>query len=187
MTMLIDPAVILNSLITPMKSIADRVSLEIETSGAIERLDQNVRQMLHELGDQLIEATLRRLGNRIRFEREIPCCSCGGERSFKQMRPVRIRTSLTGTKLSVPSPYIICASCNKGELWLRELLRLDEDGCTPFLQELCIEAGTIEPYESAAEGVLKTFAGVSMSSSKVHKLCVQVGQIAQELMREGEL
>jgi hypothetical protein len=146
-----------------------------------------VRQGLHELGDRLIQDVLRQLGNRIRFEQEIPDCRCGKSRFFKQMRPLRIRTALTGTVLSVPSPYIICDSCKEGQLWLREILQLDEDGCTPFLQELSIEAGTIEPYEPAAEQVLNKFAGVELSSSKIHTLCVEAGQVAEELMKAGEL
>jgi hypothetical protein len=170
-----------------MQSISQRISEEICDFGSSDRIDEVVRQQMHELGDQLIQCVLRDLGNRIRFEQHPPHCACGGERYFKQMRPLRIRTALTGRQLVVPSPYLLCENCNEGQLWLRELLHLDEDGCTPFLQELAIEAGTIEPFEPAAEHVLKKFAEVDMSGSKVHTLCLDAGQVADELMREGEL
>ncbi len=115
------------------------------------------------------------------------CRECGEAMAFKQNRPTRIRSVLGGRPEVASGPYFLCRDCGVGRQPLREALGLDVDGFTPALREMSILAGVIEPFESAAEQVLSTIGGVSVSGSKVHTLCEGAGDTALELLEQGEV
>lgn len=159
----------------------------------LRRLDAEVRDAVHRIGERVLAAAYEQVGGWLRSEsrrsrqESLPTCGCGRRMRFKQMRPCSVRTALTGLPMDVRSPYYVCDHCRTGALGLRRELDLDDDGFTPELRDLAVRAGVLEPFESAATDVLARFACVSVSSSKVHSLCQDAGETACELMDAGEL
>lgn len=89
--------------------------------------------------------------------------------------------------MEVPSPQLVCGDCRRGILSLRGALGLDADGFMRGLREMSVRAGALEPFESAAEEVLGRLAGVSVSGSKIHELCLFAGERACRMIEEGAL
>jgi len=143
-------------------------------------LDERLNGSLAQLGDRLARAAYAQIGAGLRARQrrgETPACpQCGQHTRFKQSRSLTVRTALTGSGLKVSSPYSICESCRLGVYELRDALRLDSDGLTPTLRALAISAGTLEPFEAASTQLLERFAGVTLSGSKIHQLCVDAGE-----------
>jgi len=153
------------------------------------RLDEFVREVFLELGDLVLQEVFRHIGNSVRFTDESrPECSCCGQPlEFKQMRKMPFRSSLTGKEREIKSPLMVCKNCHTGSLWMRELLDLDRDGFMQRLRELSVKAGAIETFEGASEEIMADMVGVKVSGSKIHTLCQDAGQTAEELMYEGSL
>jgi hypothetical protein len=178
------------------KSITDVIAVEAEKvademyealcGGAAERIDEVVRTVVLALGETAISAALKRCES-VEKERYIRCPECGEQMRFRQRRPMVLRTGLTGQPRQVIFAYFICADCHVGTMGLRQMLRLDEDGFTPFLRELSTRAGTIEPFESASTELLGATAGVAVSGSKVHSLSAKAGEVALALCEDGLL
>ena len=58
---------------------------------------------------------------------EPACPKCGEAMSFKQNRPIRIRSVLSGQPAVAEGPYFLCWDCGVGRQPLRECLGLDSD------------------------------------------------------------
>lgn len=159
---------------------------ETLSGGAPDDVDRVVRTGVLDLGEALLAEGLRQFSDSLKPTP--PCCPrCNKPMRFKQTRSLVVRTALTGKGHGCRSPYFLCDECHLGVMGLRKALCLDDDGFTPFLRELSIRAGAIEPFESASDELLHTMAGVTVSGSKVHSLCADAGAAAQELGVSGEL
>lgn len=166
--------------------------VEAVGGGDVARLDEHIRRAVGELGDQLVQATLQQVGDRLRADqrkrgRTPPCPDCGAPTRFKQSRPLVVRTALTAKPLEVTSPYSVCGDCRVGVMALRETLDLDSDGLTPTLRGLAVLAGTLEPFETASSCVLEKLAGVSLSGTKIHRLCGEAGERLTSQLERGPL
>jgi hypothetical protein len=150
-------------------------------------LDLAIREALHEGGEAVVRVGVEEIGRRGRCGDGPVCAKCGKAMRFKQMRPMQLRTVLTGEPVKVQSPYWFCDDCGVGVVGLRDRLHLDRDGFTPGLREICARAGAAEPFEQAAEENLRRMAGVSVSGTKVHTVCQETGAVAEELMQAGSL
>lgn len=141
-----------------------------------------------ELGETVVRTAAVARARRTRKTKPVAKCDkCDDEMAFKQLRPIIVRTELTGGAEAAPSAYYVCKRCHLGRMELRTALGLDGDGFTPGLRELAVRAGTVEPFEAAAEELLQRVAGVDVSKTKVHRLCQSAGSQAWTLMAEGTL
>lgn len=188
MEKLIDRAALRKTLMAKGEALVDRVvSLLCDGEGR-RRADRVVREAVLELGADVLSEGLRQLGHGLRHREEPPDCEqCGGPTRFKQMRQLQVRTVLDGKPRAVASPYLKCTECGAGTLWIRRELGLDRDGFMPALREMAVTAGAIEPFESAAERLLRDVGGVDVSSTKTHELCIEAGEVARTLMADGAL
>lgn len=171
-------------------AVVDQVLAELfsatEDRGDFKHFDRDFRDIWLRKGDQLFAGLADEVGRRLRVTR--PCCpACGDAMRFKQMRPLQLRTTLTGVPGTATSPYFVCDRCRGGHLVLRDALGLDREGMTPALRERAVLAGTVEPFESASESLLKDLAGIHVSGSAIHELCGQTGAKVEEVERRGEL
>ena len=125
--------------------ITGKLNAAIEQKG-LTRLDETARALFIELGDLVLQEMLLQIGNEVRYSEEPrPVCSCCGEPlQFKQMRKMPVRSALTGKRLEIKSPMMVCERCHTGVLWMRELMDLDRDGFTQRLRELSVKAGVLE-------------------------------------------
>ena len=189
MGIMLENSAVCNILLEKGRLVVERLFAALENGEQMSRVDEVARKLWLELGEDILQAMLIELGRQIRHsDKPKPRCSrCAQPRRFKQMRSLKVRTALTGTEREIPSPMMVCDQCSTSVLWMRELLDLDEDGFTPRLRELSVGAGTIEPFEAAAEEVLANMVGVKVSGSKIHSLCQTAGAHAEQLMEQGQL
>lgn len=182
---IVDRAHLRNAVESQIQALVADVSQSVEAGTQVRELDEFIRGRVLEIGAELHRAAVdefARLCRRAVADKAPSCPSCGGEMRFKQMRKMTVRTVLDGRPRRVGSPYCFCGGCRVGVLVARQRLALDESGLTPTLRKLAVLAGTIEPFESASTDVLKRFARVEMSSSKIHDLCLEEGARADERM-----
>jgi len=157
-----------------------------EERGDFRHFDRDFREIWLRKGEELFAGLADEVGRRLRNS-QASCPTCGDSMRFKQMRPLQLRTTLTGVPETANSPYFICDRCHSGRLVLRDALGLDREGMTPALRERAVLAGTIEPFESASESLLKDLAGITVSGSAIHELCGATGAKVEEVERKGEL
>jgi len=167
------------------RKLASKAAALVNAGSAVD-LDRMMREGVHALGDELCAEAINETGRALR-DQPHACPSCARAMRFKQFRPMEVRTGLTGEPTTVMSPQFVCDACHHGTLVVRQALHLDEDGFTMLLRELSVRAGTMEPFESAAEEMARRMAGVTVSGSKIHTLCQQAGEVAKALEAEGRL
>lgn len=109
-------------------------------------------------------------------------CECGGTRTFRQRKKVRLHTILPGRDVDAAVQYGFCERCETGGFPLLSELGNDPEGYTPELRELSLLAAVIEPYESAMTQLLGRFAGVDVSRDKLQTLVAEYGEGAHRFM-----
>lgn len=186
MTTMTCPSAVRNLSFAVVEDALAELFASTEERGDFQHFDRDFREIWLRKGDELFAGLADEVGRRLR-ERQPTCPTCGDSMRFKQMRPLQLRTTLTGAPGMANSPYFICDRCHSGRLVLRDALGLDREGMTPALRERAVLAGTIEPFESASESLLKDLAGITVSGSAIHELCGEVGARTEEVERRGEL
>ena len=68
-----------------------------------------------------------------------------------------------------------------------DFLRADTDGFTLPLREMAVYAGTVAPFEHAAEQAAPRLAGVTVSASKARAICLEARDMAESLLATGQL
>lgn len=102
--------------------------------GRLSRLDADVRDAVHRLGERVLAAAYEQLGAALRAATHrasgepTQICDCGRPMRLRQMRSCAVRTVLTGQPQDIRSPYWVCDHCRVGVLGLRTALDLDGDG-----------------------------------------------------------
>lgn len=149
-------------------------------------LDTFARTAFLQLGDEALASVLRHRAAELAGQGDMPNCpKCGNCMRFKQNRPIQVRTALTGLPLKVQSPMAVCSECAVGASLLRKAMRLDADGRTRRLRHLATIAGTVEPYEAAAENLMAEIGGITASANGIHSICQDAGAVAEQLMATG--
>ena len=115
------------------------------------------------------------------------CTTCKKTMAFKQMRPMELRTCLTGVPQTVQSPYWQCRDCHRGAMGLRLAMDPQRDGITQELRELAAIAGVNSPFEEASDKLLRRMAGLSMRADKVYGICQEIGNALMPKMETGQL
>lgn len=150
-------------------------------------LDTFARTGFLELGEKALSRVLEHRAAELKDHGEMPVCpNCDNCMRFKQNRTVQVRTALTGLPQKVSSPMAVCSKCSVGASLLRKAMRLDADGRTRRLRHLATIAGTVEPYEAAAENLMAEIGGITASANGIHSICQDAGAVAEALMASGE-
>ncbi len=149
-------------------------------------LDTFARTAFLQLGDEALAGVLGHAAAQLRARGDMPACpKCGDCMQFKQNRAIQVQTALTGVPLKVPSPMAVCSKCSVGASLLRKAMGLDADGRTRRLRHVATIAGTVEPYQAAAENLLAEIAGITASANGIHSICQDAGAVAEALMATG--
>lgn len=86
--------------------------------------------------------------------------------------------------MSVRRAYYHCKHCHQGSLPWDEVVGL-EQGLSHGMRSLVCLAGTLAPFDDAADDVLRRFTGVRLSASTVLRATEDAGQRLQERLHRG--
>jgi hypothetical protein len=82
--------------------------------------------------------------------------------------------------------YYYCQRCHRSYCPYDEVMGVDE-GLSPGVRPLVCLAGTLVPFEDAAEDVLRRFANVRLSASTVLRCTEAAGERLHEQLRAGQM
>jgi len=88
--------------------------------------------------------------------------------------------------IEVHRAYYYCPHCKQSSIPWDEEVGLDQ-GLSHGLRTLVCLAGTLAPFEDAAEDVLRRFTGVRLSASTVLRATETAGQQLQEQLQSGDV
>ncbi len=112
------------------------------------------------------------------------CPDCQYAAKFHSYQQRRVLT-VHGTML-VQRAYYYCGRCKRSFLPYDDVLGL-RDEISPGLMPLVCLAGTLAPFEDAAQDVLKRFAGVQVSASTVLRCTEAAGERLRAQQKEGRM
>ncbi len=177
-----------NHLLPAIRNFCERLTVEEKMPMPFNEIDARIRREVLRLGEDVAGVMLTQVGPSLRARERAPACAmCKTTMTFKQMRPMELRTCLTGVPQTVQSPYWQCRDCHRGEMGLRLLMNLQRDGMTQELRELAAIAGANAPFGEASEKLLGRMAGLTMSADKVHGICQETGNALMPKMEAGQL
>jgi hypothetical protein len=101
--------------------------------------------------------------------------------SWQQRRVVTVHG-----EVQVRRAYYYCQRCHVSYCPYDEVMGLD-DGISPGARPLVCLAGTLVPFEDAAEDVLRRFANVRLSASTVLRCTEAAGERLQKQLRAGQM
>jgi hypothetical protein len=101
--------------------------------------------------------------------------------SYQQRRIVTVHGVV-----HVQRAYYYCQRCNQSYCPFDEVLHVS-DGISPGVRPLVCLAGTLVPFQDAAEDVLRRFANVRLSISTVLRCTETAGERLQEQQRAGKM
>lgn len=89
-------------------------------------------------------------------------------------------------EIEVHRAYYYCPHCKQSSIPWDEVVGL-EQGLSDGLRSLVCLAGTLAPFEDAADDVLRRFTGVRLSASTVLRATESAGQQLQERLKSGRV
>ena len=188
MPKMIEAENLFNHLLPALHEVCARLAGAVSQPADFADFDVHVRREMLHLGEVVAGAMLAQGLPSLRGRERAPACAtCKKTMTFKQMRPMELRTCLTGVPQTVQSPYWQCRDCHRGEMGLRLLMNLQRDGMTQELRELAAIAGANAPFGEASEKLLGRMAGLTMSADKVHGICQETGNELMPKMESGQL
>jgi hypothetical protein len=101
--------------------------------------------------------------------------------SYQQRRVVAVHGAVR-----VRRAYYYCGRCHRSYCPYDDALGL-ADGLSPGVRPLVCLAGTLVPFEDAAEDVLRRFANVRLSASTVLRCTEAAGERLREQLRRGRM
>ncbi len=188
MPKMIEAENLFNHLQPALREVCARLAAVVLQPADFADFDAQVRREMLHLGEAVAGAMVAQGLPSLRMRERAPACTtCKKTMAFKQMRPMELRTCLTGVPQTVQSPYWQCRDCHRGEIGLRLVMNLQRDGMTQELRELAAIAGANSPFEEASDKLLRRMAGLSMSADKVHGICQETGNALMPAMETGQL
>jgi hypothetical protein len=101
--------------------------------------------------------------------------------SYQQRRVVTVHG-----EVRVQRGYYYCQRCHRSYCPYDDVLGLG-DGISPGVRPLVCLAGTLVPFEDAAEDVLRRFANVRLSASTVLRCTEAAGERLQDQLHQGKM
>lgn len=112
------------------------------------------------------------------------CRQCSYVAKFHSWQSRRVVT--VHGEVRVRRGYYYCQRCNRSYCPYDEVMGMD-DGISPGARPLVCLAGTLVPFEDAADDVLRRFASVRLSASTVLRCTETAGARLQEQLRAGKM
>lgn len=112
------------------------------------------------------------------------CDQCQYAAKFHSYQERRVVT--VHGEVRVRRAYYYCQRCHRSYCPYDDVLGLG-DGISPGVRPLVCLAGTLVPFQDAAEDVLRRFANVHLSTSTVLRCTETVGERLQEQLRRGKM
>ena len=112
------------------------------------------------------------------------CCECQRVAKFHSYQQRRVVT--VHGEVRVQRAYYYCQRCHRSYCPYDDVLGLG-DGISPGVRPLVCLAGTLVPFEDAAEDVLRRFANVRLSASTVLRCTEAAGERLQDQLRRGKM
>jgi len=114
----------------------------------------------------------------------VACRQCSYVAKFHSWQSRRVVT--VHGEVRVRRGYYYCQRCHRSYCPYDEVMGLD-DGISPGARPLVCLAGTLVPFEDAADDVLRRFASVRLSASTVLRCTETAGARLQEQQRAGKM
>jgi hypothetical protein len=114
----------------------------------------------------------------------VACCECQRVAKFHSYQQRRVVT--VHGEVRVQRAYYYCQRCHRSYCPYDDVLGLG-DGISPGVRPLVCLAGTLVPFEDAAEDVLRRFANVRLSASTVLRCTEAAGERLQDQLRRGKM
>ncbi len=112
------------------------------------------------------------------------CLGCQRVAKFHSYQ--RRRVVAVHGEVQVQRAYYYCQRCHRSYCPYDDALGL-RDGISPGLRPLVCLAGTLVPFEDAAEDVLRRFANVRLSAATVLRCTEAAGERLQGQLRQGRM
>jgi uncharacterized protein UPF0236 len=114
----------------------------------------------------------------------VDCESCDYVAKFHSYQERRVLT--VHGEVTLKRAYYYCSRCHQSYCPYDEVLGLG-DGVSPGVRPLVCLAGTLVPFEDAAQDVLRRFANVRVSASTVLRCTEAAGQRLHAQLRAGRM
>jgi hypothetical protein len=114
----------------------------------------------------------------------VTCSECQRVAKFHSYQQRRVVT--VHGEVKVQRAYYYCQRCHRSYCPYDDVLGLS-DGISPGVRPLVCLAGTLVPFEDAAEDVLRRFANVRLSASTVLRCTETAGERLQTQQRQGRM
>jgi hypothetical protein len=173
----------MNDITTIVEKITELVKTRLndsEKSVTMTEIERTTRELLLELGRQVVEKTTQAMAQK--YPEETSDCECGQKATYIRQRKTQLRT-LFG-KLNVKRAYYLCDDCQTGHYPLDQQLGLRPNALSAELARLVGLTGVHIPYGKGSE-LLQELAQISVSQPCLAKTTGQIGEVVQE--REEKL
>lgn len=173
----------MNDITTIVEKITELVKTRLnhsEKSVTMTEIERTTRELLLELGRQVVEKTTQGMAQK--YPEETSECACGQKATYIRQRNAQLRT-LFG-KLNVKRAYYLCDGCHTGHYPLDQQLGLRPNALSAELARLVGLTGVHIPYGKGSE-LLEELAQISISQPCLAKTTGQIGEVVQE--REEKL
>jgi Uncharacterised protein family (UPF0236) len=114
----------------------------------------------------------------------VACCQCQRVAKFHSYQQRRVVT--VHGEVRVQRAYYYCQRCHRSFCPYDDVLGLG-DGISPGVRPLVCLAGTLVPFEDAANDVLRRFANVQLSASTVLRCTEAAGERLQDQLHQGKM
>jgi hypothetical protein len=114
----------------------------------------------------------------------VDCRTCAYVAKFHSWQEKRV-TTVHGV-VKVRRAYYYCQRCHVSYCPFDDVMEL-ADGLSPGVRPLVCLAGTLVPFDDAAQDVLQRFANVRLSTSTVLRCTEAAGQRLQQQLRSGRM
>ena len=144
-------------------------------------IEQTTRSILHEVGRQTVEATLKTM--KPLYPEGMTACACGGKAGYVRQRTGQLLTVFG--KLQVKRAYHLCKTCHKGHFPLEEKLGLRPNALSAELSRLAAMTGVQLPFGKGRD-LFEELALVSVSDQAMAKATQGIGDIVAEKERKQQ-
>ena len=144
-------------------------------------IEQATRSILHEVGRQTVEATLKTM--KPSYPERMIACDCGEKAEYLRQRAGQLHTIFG--KLQVKRAYYLCETCHKGKFPLDDKLGLRPNALSAELSRLVAITGVQLPFGKGRD-LFEELALVSVSDQAMAKATQRVGDIVAEKERRQQ-
>ncbi|MCK5922221.1 MAG: ISKra4 family transposase [Methylococcales bacterium] len=152
-----------------------------EEGSTLTRIEQATRSILHEVGRQTVEATVKTM--KPSYPERMTICTCGGKAGYVRQRTGQLHTIFG--KVQVKRAYHLCKTCHKGHFPLDDKLGLRPNALSDELSRLVAMTGVQLPFGKGRD-LFEELTLVSVSDQTMAKATQGIGDIVAEKERKQQ-